>query len=136
LNKIKTEYGIKCEAYSIIDTVNNQYLQNNEKLRNENKRLREENEELQRNAKKLRLRQELRSQKFVDLTNEDDAAYDSDVEYVASNAKGGEVIEIKDDDSEQKLPESDQNINDDLKDNSEHFDELKKYWDSWMIAQK
>lgn len=120
---MKTEYGIKCQAYLIIDNVNNQYLQNNLKLQEENCRLQEEHrkikEELDCMKNKIVPQPPLPSitnvivNEKVDLTYED-ISDDDDIEIVStflrskaenlenSNIKvtDGGVIEINDDDDD------------------------------------
>lgn len=66
MNKIQTDYGIKCQAYSIIDTVNNEFLQDNKRLRSEILKLQTELEQM----KKAHSNTECR---IIDLTQDDDS---------------------------------------------------------------
>lgn len=84
---MKTDYGIKCQAYSIIDTVNNEYIQDNLKLKGENLKLKSE---------LAAIKQPGKQQKIVDLTCSN-CESDDDIQIV-NNSKKSEVIIILDDD--------------------------------------
>lgn len=113
--KIKTEYGVKCQAYSIIDTVNNEYLQYNLKLKAENERLLEQTQkiknEMESMMKKLSSNKPpISNGKLVDLTSEE-ISDDDEIEIVStftietsSSKKTNDsdiVIEINDDDEDE-----------------------------------
>lgn len=100
------EYGIKCQAYSIIDTVNNEYLQDNMKLKDENSKLRSELETLKQNLSKINMMKSKEksprnysSGKFVDLTSPNCESDDDDDIEIIENPQKSDVIEIVDDDS-------------------------------------
>ncbi|KAG5671354.1 hypothetical protein PVAND_001555 [Polypedilum vanderplanki] len=105
LNKMKTEYGIKCQAYNIIDTVNNEYLQSNEKLQMENVLLKQESAKLKHEIEEMKKKnlnllrassqQQKKDKEFVDLTTDDD-----DDVVIVENSKKNEVIEINDEEEE------------------------------------
>lgn len=110
-DRIKTQYGIKCQAYNIIDTVNNDYLLNNQRLQAENELLKQEKVTLKKEIEDLKIKNVhllMRSfqkeknenyKQFVDLTAEDD---DDEVEIVEKSEEvKGTIIEINDDDDEE-----------------------------------
>lgn len=127
--KVKTEYGIKCQAYSIIDTVNNEYLQCNVKLKEEIERLQEESrktkEQMEYFKRKLFLQQQTLpptpaqfttittstsdNEKLVDLTSEE-ISDDDEIQIVSTfkvtkecaETKNADdvIIEINDDDDD------------------------------------
>lgn len=127
---MRTDYGIKCQAYNIIDNVNNDYLQCNIKLQEENNRLHDEHrkirEELECMKQKIVSQQQQQQpvapmplpsiqnimiNDKVDLTCEDD---DDDIEIVSTFLRSnvvhpevkkiitddGGVIEIDDDEED------------------------------------
>lgn len=74
---LKMEHGIKCQAYSLISVVHDEYLINNGALKVENNKLKQELENIKSQQLKL-------AKPFVDLTQFDD---DSDVEIIEVHAK-------------------------------------------------
>ncbi|XP_070502907.1 putative leucine-rich repeat-containing protein DDB_G0290503 [Chironomus tepperi] len=109
LNTIKTEYGIKCQAYSIIDTVNNEYLQDNMKLKDENLKLRMELEMIRQEKSRpdqttIAKKHTGESEKFVDLTCSN-CESDDDIQII-ENSKKSEIIEIIEDSNDVELFQS------------------------------
>jgi hypothetical protein len=111
---MKTDYGIKCEAYALIDTVNNEYLQSNEKLQSENTMLKQEKDRLRVEIEELKLKNvsllqassQQKKDKYVDLTGDDD----DDVQIIESAKTSELVIEINDEEEEEEGPQSQQQV--------------------------
>jgi cell division septum initiation protein DivIVA len=107
LNTIKTEYGIKCQAYSIIDTVNNEYLQDNMKLKDENLKLKTELEIIRQQKSRpdqitiARKPATEATEKFVDLTCSN-CESDDDIQIIESSKKP-DIIEIIEDSNDNEL---------------------------------
>lgn len=82
---LKTEYAIKCQAYSMISEINDQYLTNNDHLKDENRRLKRQVEQLQKDLIASKAQQLKTSKPFVDLTA-DDQSEDSDLEIIETES--------------------------------------------------
>lgn len=75
------QFDIKCQAYSLINVVNDEYLNANENLRDENQNLKEQIGNLKQELEKAKVHQLKVAKPFVDLTH-DISDDDSDIEIV------------------------------------------------------
>lgn len=95
--ELEETHAVKCQAYSIISVINDEYLSQNELLRDENsnlkRRLHTFNEESE--AKKAKV--VTLAKPFVDLTNDDEN--DSDVEVIEATPKSSQ-LELSDSDDD------------------------------------
>lgn len=79
--ELKMQFDIKCQAYSLINVVNDEYLNTNENLRDENQQLKEQIANLKQELEKAKVHQLRVAKPFVDLTH-DISDDDSDIEIV------------------------------------------------------
>jgi len=77
---LKMDYDIKCQAYSLISVVNDEYLTTNDSLRDENLQLKQQIVNLKQELQDVRVQRLKTSKPFVDLTNDDNS--DSDIEII------------------------------------------------------
>lgn len=77
----KRAFAIKCEEYSLINGVNDEYLNINKTLKDENKELKNQIGNLKQEVAEVKVHQLRTSKPFVDLTCDDD----SDIEIVDDN---------------------------------------------------
>jgi hypothetical protein len=97
---VKEELGIKNQAYHIIDSVNNEYLQCNLKLKEQNEKLLAESNRIREEMENLKKR--LQPPPLVDLTSEE-ISDDDEIQFVSATKvekviEG--VVEINDDDDD------------------------------------
>jgi len=78
---LEREFAIKCQAYTLISVVNDDYLVCNDTLRNENNQLKTQLASINHELDKVKAQQWRASKPFVDLTH-DGISDDSDVEIV------------------------------------------------------
>lgn len=71
---------MKCQAYSLISVVNDEYLSNNDGLKEENVKLKRQLDRLNKELQEAKAKQLRAAKPFVDLT--DDVSDDSDVEII------------------------------------------------------
>lgn len=93
---MKTSYEIKCEEYTLINGVNDEYLKKNQSLKEQNTELTHKVNFLQRELTYMKVQQLKKAKPFVDLTHDDD----SDIEIVSDErkvAEPSEIIELDDD---------------------------------------
>lgn len=79
------QYEIKCQAYSLINVVNDEYLNTNETLRDENQRLKDQLNSLKQDLQKAKAEQLRVAKPYVDLTH--DISDDSDIEIIEDKSK-------------------------------------------------
>lgn len=96
---VKTELGIKEQAYHIIDCVNNEYLQSNQKLKEQNERLLAESNRIREEMESLK--RKFQPPPTVDLTSAD--VSDDEIQFVSATKlpkviEG--IVEINDDDDD------------------------------------
>jgi hypothetical protein len=110
---VRHEYGIKSQAYNLLDTINTDYLEENTKLKGENLRLLEENNKVKQELELLKKQIQLKphvvpsiiKDKCFDLTSEDDdeiqvVAGGSSVPPEVAKQIPASVIEINDEEEE------------------------------------
>lgn len=78
---LERDYAIKCQAYTLISVVNDDYLVCNDTLRTENNQLKAQLASISQELDKVKAQQWRASKPFVDLTH-DGISDDSDVEIV------------------------------------------------------
>lgn len=96
VTRLKTAYDIKCEEYTLISSVNDEYLKENKTLKDQNVEVNQQLNNLKREMTNYKIQQLHASKPFVDLTHDDD----SDVEIVTQEEKGSkssEIIDLDDD---------------------------------------
>lgn len=95
---MKRSFAIKCEEYSLINSVNDEYLKINKNLKDENKELKTKLGSLQQEVAEIKVQKLRTSKPFVDLTCDDD----SDIEIVEEKVSEGvkkaitEIIDLED----------------------------------------
>lgn len=104
---LNRSFAIKCQEYSLINGINDEYLKTNKALKDENKELKNHIGELQQEVAEVKVQQLRTSKPFVDLTCDDD----SDIEIVEEdnskdNKKTMEPAEIIDLDNEKLAREN------------------------------
>lgn len=100
---VKTQLGIKNQAYHIIDSVNNEYLQCNQKLKEQNEKLLAESNRIREEMEALK--RKLQPPQLVDLTSEE-ISDDDEIQFVSATKvqkviEG--VVEINDDDDDDDI---------------------------------
>lgn len=77
---LEIDHAIKCQAYSLISVVNDEYLITNEHLRDQNKQLQQQIGSMNKELAEAKILQLRTSKPYVDLTHDD--VDDSDVEII------------------------------------------------------
>lgn len=79
-NEMSRSYAIKCEEFSLVNGVNDEYLKSNKKLNEENESLRKLLQNVKQELTEVKAKQMRTAKPFVDLTHDENS--DSDVEIV------------------------------------------------------
>lgn len=81
-NEFDRSYAIKCEEFTLVNGVNDEYLKSNKKLNEENEALRKQLQNVKQELTDVKVKQLRTSKPFVDLTRDEMSDDDSDIEIV------------------------------------------------------